>query len=433
MQSIKEILFKPKSNLSLVLFRVIMSLSLIAEGVRIKKVYAKKYLDIEFRINFIEQIPIPEVGILGFNILIALFFIACMIFMIGKLYKVSLFYIFCFYLYVFLLDFSYYNNHYYLILIFLFYLFFVDAKQSLFQVGKVKRIVPNWQILIFQVQIFIVYFFGAIAKINKDWLSGCVVKQVLDNQLAYTNLLNYFSSEFVIQFLTWGGFLFDLIIGFLLFSKKTRWIAAILIVLFHSINIISKLGIYVFPWLMIGALVLFFNFSKEYGLGELKLDLRKPNFKFYILSIFILIQFLLPLRQFMFEGKANWTGRGNNFSWGMKSVFKKSNQFDFFVFNKTTGEEYHTVVDLNQDQYNFLLMNIPRLVDFGKFIAKNVAKEKVLSIEELKVNSKVALSMNGRPFQYIIDTNANLLNVKKSLFKANDFIIPLEYSKGVCE
>ena len=37
---------------------------------------------------------------------------------------------------------------------------------------SMPAIVPRWNVLLLRVQLFIVYFYGAIAKLNPDWLRG---------------------------------------------------------------------------------------------------------------------------------------------------------------------------------------------------------------------------------------------------------------------
>ena len=56
---------------------------------------------------------------------------------------------------------------------------------------------------------------------------------------------------------SYGGLLFDLLIGFMLINRRTRLLALPLLLFFHLLNaFLFNIG--VFPWLMIASTVVFF-------------------------------------------------------------------------------------------------------------------------------------------------------------------------------
>ena len=80
-----------------------------------------------------------------------------------------------------------------------------------------------------------------------------------------TNTL--FIHPLLISFITYGGLLFDLFIGFLLFYKRTRLFAFILVIIFNTMNYFLFLGnseIGVFPFIMIATLILFMSFDQNF-------------------------------------------------------------------------------------------------------------------------------------------------------------------------
>ena len=97
---------------------------------------------------------------------------------IGLFYRVSSLVVFLIWCYLFFTDQGHNNNHYYLIAMLLFSLIFVNANQW----GGVKSMrqkpvyIPQWNYLMFKLLVFIVYFYGGLAKLNWDWLNGYPLK-----------------------------------------------------------------------------------------------------------------------------------------------------------------------------------------------------------------------------------------------------------------
>jgi len=98
---------------------------------------------------------------------------------------------------------------------------FTNADKSYalkFAKKKQKQIMPYWQYLILQFQIGIVFFYSGLSKCSPDWFNGNIIKGITD-------------SAFLNNFLIYGGTVFDLLIPFGLFFRKTRFIAIILVII----------------------------------------------------------------------------------------------------------------------------------------------------------------------------------------------------------
>ena len=68
--------------------------------------------------------------------------------------------------------------------------------------------------------LFIVYFCAGIAKINSDWLlEAQPLKTWLPGKYDLPLVGEYLSQNWTYYFMSWGGMIYDIIIGFLLFSK----------------------------------------------------------------------------------------------------------------------------------------------------------------------------------------------------------------------
>ena len=76
---------------------------------------------------------------------------------------------------------GHYNNHYYLYILLPLLLSMTNADNWLSIKNWLQRRkdpqfkaaeIPNWQLFILQFQLFIVYFYGGLAKLNTDWLNA---------------------------------------------------------------------------------------------------------------------------------------------------------------------------------------------------------------------------------------------------------------------
>jgi hypothetical protein len=149
---------------------------------------------------------------------------------LGFFYRISAFLFFLTYTYVFLLDKAQYNNHYYLISLLAFLLICVDAHRWASIDQKLRprlheEFVPFWHLFILRAQVFLVYFFGGVAKLNSDWLAGEPMRAWLANRADYPLVGQFFTTEAGVYFFTYGGLLFDLGVGWLLVWKRTRFLA----------------------------------------------------------------------------------------------------------------------------------------------------------------------------------------------------------------
>ena len=78
--------------------------------------------------------------------------------------------------YLFLIDMSNYNNHYYLWCLLAFLFAVADIHQSISIIDVLKRRTNKKMSILnyvpFALMVSIVYFYGAVVKINPDWLEG---------------------------------------------------------------------------------------------------------------------------------------------------------------------------------------------------------------------------------------------------------------------
>lgn len=177
----------------------------------------------------------------------------------------------CGYGYIFLLEAQRYNNHYYLTILIAAWLGLAPLSTSgaAADCASLRRvIVPRWQLEALRWQIALVYFFGGVAKLSDDWLSGATwyslgrstehgsaagLIKATSEVLGEAGMPESWRDErAAAQLLSWGGALFDLGVGPLLLapSRPLVWIGVLAATVFHVSNLLS-FTIGVFPVTML--------------------------------------------------------------------------------------------------------------------------------------------------------------------------------------
>lgn len=358
--------------------------------------------------------------------------------------------------YVFLVCRGHYTNHYYLFALVGFWMLICDANRwaSLDRLiykyvpwtrsfilgwGKDIDTVPYWQILSLKVQLFVVYFYGGIAKISEDWLTGYPMRIWLPNK----SWLPTFMHEvwFAIG-MSWGGMLFDLLVGFVLLSRYRRW-ALPFVIFFHVSNEFIFRTIGGFPHFMLAATLIFFDpawpaqllawFQKTLSKAPAPPDSKRtkssakateavlpppsaagtgPWPRRIVLTFLLLFwswQFLYPLRHYLYPGDPSITGEGGVFAWRMMLTARDYGaKFKVVVNGETfyiTGESlFHY---MNFRQFTRLCRSPKSFQRFAYYIRDEMRKT------DPKINPEIygylIVQYNARPYAHVIDTTVNLV------------------------
>lgn len=181
----------------------------------------------------------------------------------GFLYRLSALAFALGFTYVFLLERTNYQNHYYLIVLISWWLPWLPLNRSVsidawLWPNKRSETIPAWVLWVLQFHVGLPYLFGGIAKLNADWLLGEPLTQMLLSKSSLPFLGTVFSMEGIGVALAWGGMLFDLGIVPLLMWKRSRGIAYFLCIIFHLMNSVV-FNIHIFPWFMLAATPIFFE------------------------------------------------------------------------------------------------------------------------------------------------------------------------------
>ena len=183
--------------------------------------------------------------------------------MVGFLYRIAAPVLFLAFTYTFLLDQARYMNHFYLVCLISFLMCFLPAERA-FSVDALLRrkirsdVVPAWSLWLLRVQVGIPFFYGGIAKLNNDWIRGGEPMRTWLRPLTKApGFGQTFAADWVVYSFVSGGVMLDLLVVPLLLWRRTRPFAFAAAVVFNLINaVIFNIGI--FPWLMLGALLIFF-------------------------------------------------------------------------------------------------------------------------------------------------------------------------------
>ena len=208
--------------------------------------------------------------------------------MIGFKYRISTILFFFAFSYMFLLDQTRYLNHFYLISLLSLIMIFVPAHKAFsFDSWRNTKLrtdfVPSWSLWLLRIQIGVAYFFGGIAKINEDWLTGKPMEQFLYNQGDRFPIIGEFFHEIWFVFLfAYGALFVDLLAVPFLLWRRTRIYTFGMLVAFHVLNSqLFLLGI--FPWFMIFATLMFFDPSWPRLIKKFKIS-KKPTEKIISLT-----------------------------------------------------------------------------------------------------------------------------------------------------
>jgi hypothetical protein len=361
---------------------------------------------------------------------------------VGFCYRIAAPLFFLGFTYVFLLDETRYLNHFYLISLTSFLMIFLPAHHA-WSIDSWRRpairsdVTPRWTLWLMRAQIGIPYLFGGIAKLNFDWLHGEPMRLWLAHREHLPVIGPHVHEEWLVYFFAIGGLLLDLFIVPCLLWRRTRVPAFLAAAAFHLLNsVLFRIGI--FPWLMLGATFIFFPPDlPRRALQHLKIVRREiapaeaanahvePRGRGVVLALvgaYLLAQVLIPFRHFLYPGSVHWTEEGHRFSWHMKLRSKDGDAL-FYLSSPASGREWK--VDplklLRPGACEEMVTHPDMILQFSHRLAEQKRREGFADIE---VRARVAVSLNGRTPQLMIDPTVDLAKEKRSLRHAS-WILPL--------
>lgn len=358
---------------------------------------------------------------------------------VGLFYRIATVLLFLAYSYFFLLEQAIYMNHYYLIALLAFLLIWIPAHRT-FSVDCHRAnlgppVVPFWAVFILRFQLLVMYAYGAIAKLNPDWLRGEPMHSILVNghplvpEIAYS-----FPPAPLAYAIAYGGILADAAIPLLLAFRRTVVIGFVYACVFHILNAVF-LNIGIFSYLAIAAITIFFapDWPRRWvgppqapgaPLDTQARHLVSPSTRMLLvgLHLYMAFQLLFPFRHLLFPGVASWTEEGHRFAWHMK-LRKKHSLVAIRVQDPATGRRWN--IDPRADLTTRQLRKLGTFPDIMlQYVHHHRDQLRAQGMRDPIITVDWFCSLNGRPYQRLIDPTVNLAAVERSWRHAR-WIVPL--------
>ncbi|UKM65997.1 HTTM domain-containing protein [Flavobacteriaceae bacterium GSB9] len=429
-------LFKCIDNSALIVFRIIFGLLCFLESVGaiftgwVKDVLVTPKFTFSF-IGFEWLQPLPGNGMYIYYTVMGVF---GLFIMLGYKYRLSVVGFTLMWSATYLMQKSSYNNHYYLLMLISSLMVFlpanryasIDAKLN----PKIERIdMPQWCRWVIILQLFIVYTYASLAKLYPDWLNTTVMELFMEAKQHYVLIGNLLQQKWMHYVLTYGGIVFDGLIVPLLLYKPTRKYAFWVSVFFHLFNsVVFQIGI--FPYLALAFTLFFFEPKtihkiflkrKPFYDGQAVVLPKYKSLWISVFSIYFIVQIGLPLRHHFFEDNVLWTEEGHRLSWRMM-LRTKGAQIAYWIEDKETNRrEYVNLNDYLTTKQKRAASTKPDVIwQFAQHLKQEyAAKGKAIAVY---VNCKV--SVNGKPFEPLINPEIDLANSPWYPFKHSAWILP---------
>lgn len=308
-----------------------------------------------------------------------------------------------------------YNNHYYLIMLIAWIMAFLPAHTYASKDVQARRVraqsyMPQWILVLFWLQISIVYFYATVAKLYPDWFNGKFISIMLENAKVPAMVHAQLQSPQLHLFLAYGGFLFDLLIIPLLAYKRTRLLALIAALFFHLFNSIT-LQIGIFPFFALSFVVFFFPaasmrklFFKNRPLLQRPVMYKTPRLLAIGIVLLMSYQLLIPLRHWFIPGDVFWTEEGHRLSWRMM-LRQRTGTINYKVIDKNTTEElYYAVDDLTSKQRGFIATRPDGAWQYAQRIKEKFAQQG----KDVAVYATNYVSVNRTNWELLIDPEVDL-------------------------
>lgn len=381
--------------------------------------------------DFVRPLQAPWIYVHFWFIAIAALFVAA-----GLFYRVATVALAISYSYFFLLEQSVYMNHYYLITLLSWLLTIMPAHRA-YSLDRVRGAttsdtVPYWCVLLLRLQLFIVYFYGAIAKLNEDWLHGEPMYSELVRRGEDVPEVAYaLPPALLAYFIAYSGLIVDFTIPILLSLRRTRWIGYWLAFAFHALNAIF-LHIGIFSYLMVGAISIFFDpdwprraaARLGWSSGWQPTDLRRDHTSvalLVMLHLYVVFQLTFPFRHHLFPGAVSWTEEGHRFAWHMK-LRKKDSEIRITATDPSTGRQWtiDPAAELRRRQLA-KLGTFPDIMLQYVHHTRDRLKSEGIANPEIRVEWRC--SLNGGPVGLLVDPTVDLAAVERS-WRPAPWILP---------
>lgn len=355
---------------------------------------------------------------------------------IGLFYRVAIVLLFLAYSYFFLLEQAIYMNHYYLIALIAFLLIWMPAHRA-FSIDCRLRdlgppLVPFAAVAVLRFQLLVVYSYGAIAKLNPDWLRGEPMYSILlGNSAEVPEIARIIPAQVLAYGIAIGGIIADAAIPLLLAFRRTVMIGFVYACIFHILNAIF-LNIGIFSYLAMAAITIFF--APDWPRRWIGRDARPtvpatafaldPSLRRMLvaLHLYMAFQLLFPFRHLLFPGVVSWTEEGHRFAWHMK-LRRKHSFIAIHAQDPATGRRWN--IDPRDDLRARQMRKLGTFPDIVlQYVHHHRDRLRAEGIRDPVITVDWFCSLNGRPYQRLVDPTVNLAAVERT-WRRSPWILPL--------
>lgn len=444
LQRLKKYLLTPVKAAPLAVFRLLFGCLMVFSTIRFvsQNWVEKYYITPQFHFKYYGFEFVQAFGYYTY-IIYAITLLAAIGMVIGYRYRLSAILFFLSFTYCELIDKTYYLNHYYFVSLIGFLLIFLPAN-CYFSIDALKnkkiafRRIPRFNIFAIQIMLAIVYFYAGLAKMNSDWLLKATPLNIWLPSRDYIPLLgNLFQTKCMPYVMSWSGMLYDLTIPFLLFYRRTRVFAFIVVVVFHILTrVLFPIGI--FPYVMIFSTLIFFDaavhekiinvISRLFKIRKKQSDTTlhwRPKLRnkalVFLLSVFFVVQLVFPFRYLFYPDELFWTEEGYRYSWRVMLI-EKGGYLQYKVVNPKTKSWFYVDHEkfLTDYQKKQIRTQADFILEFAHFLQ---AHYKAKGIEEPEIFVESFIALNGRLSKRFIDPTVDLTKVKDS-WQHKEWILP---------
>lgn len=445
MNTFKMLLNKPVSAASLAVFRIVFGLMVFFGLLRfwfnnwIEELYIQPKLF--FSYYGFEWIKPP--GDYTY-ILFLLCGLSALMVALGWKFRWFAVFLFLSFTYIELMDKTTYLNHYYFVSLISLVLIFLPANvyfsvDSWFSKSLRADQVPAWTVTILKLLLGIVYLYAGLSKLNSDWLLQAMPLKLWLPAKNNLPLIGPILSMPWIPFLfSWFGAAYDLSIVFFLMWRRTRLPAYLTVIIFHGLTaLLFQIGM--FPYVMIGATIIFFSATIHQKIIDQLVSMFRPGSPivpsgkaFYykpavnkillaLMSVLIIFQLLIPFRYILYPKELFWTEEGYRFSWRVMLI-EKTGYAIFYVVDSVSGKriEVNNREFLTPLQEKMMSTQSDMILQYAHFLKDNYLKR---GLQNPQVYADVYITLNGRQNAPFINSKVDLAKEKDS-FKHKPWILP---------
>jgi hypothetical protein len=354
---------------------------------------------------------------------------------IGLFYRFAIVGFFVLFTYVELIDVANYLNHYYLVSLLALLLCFLPANAAWSVDAKlwprVRRAkIPAFYVWLLRFQVGTVYFYAGVAKIGTDWLiHGQPLNIWLSSRVDTPVIGPFLDIWWIAVAMGWAGMLHDLLMPFLLLSKKTRPYAYAVLVVFHvATGYFFRIGM--FPLIMMVSASIFFppDWPKRWvperlwpAPGQSEASRRWQTPAMALALTFCLFQVAMPLRFLAYPGNVLWSEQGMRWSW--KVMLREKNGAVTFLVDVAGRERAYRVSPsryLSSHQEREMSGQPDLILQLAHHIGEEYRNK---GFEDVEVRVDALVSLNGRKPQAMIDPTVDLMTVDDGVAPAH-WILP---------